>query len=91
VANFLDAYKAKYGETASAFNALGFDSVYLIKQAIVDAKSTNSVDIAKALAKVKNLKGVTGTMTIDSKHNPEKTISVEKLVNGKAVSATTVK
>ncbi|MFD1486162.1 ABC transporter substrate-binding protein [Lacticaseibacillus baoqingensis] len=91
VANFLDAYKAKYGDTASAFNALGFDSVYLIKQAIVDAKSTNSVDIAKALAKVKDLKGVTGTMTIDSKHNPEKTISVEKLVNGKAVSATTVK
>ncbi|WP_390410331.1 ABC transporter substrate-binding protein [Lacticaseibacillus jixiensis] len=91
VANFLDAYKAKYHTTASAFNALGYDSVYLLKQAIVDAKSTNSVDIAKAMAKVKNLKGVTGTMTIDAKHNPEKTISVEKLQNGKAVSATIVK
>ncbi len=91
VADFMDAYKAKYHTTASAFNALGYDSVYLLKQAIVDAKSTNSVDIAKALGKVKNLKGVTGTMTIDSKHNPEKTISVEKLVNGKAVSATVIK
>lgn len=30
-------------------------------------------------------------MTIDAKHNPEKTISVEKLVNGKAVSATVIK
>lgn len=91
VADFMAAYKAKHHTTASAFNALGYDSVYLLKQAIQDAKSTNSVDIAKALGKVKNLKGVTGTMTIDAKHNPEKTISVEKLVNGKAVSATVIK
>jgi branched-chain amino acid transport system substrate-binding protein len=35
--------------------------------------------------------GVTGTTTIDSKHNPEKPIAVEELTQGKITKAYTVK
>jgi len=81
-ANFLKAFKAKYQTTAPTFSALAYDSVYMIKAAIENEKSANSVKIADGLAKLKNFKGVTGTITMNKKHNPEKSIVVEKLTQG---------
>ncbi|MFC6165528.1 ABC transporter substrate-binding protein [Lactiplantibacillus dongliensis] len=81
-ANFLKAFKAKYHTTAPTFSALAYDSVYMIKAAIENEKSANSVKIATGLAKLKNFQGVTGTITMNQKHNPEKSIVVEKLTQG---------
>jgi len=81
-ANFLRAFKAKYHTTAPTFSALAYDSVYMIKAAIENEKSANSVKIANGLAKLKNFQGVTGTITMNQKHNPEKSIVVEKLTQG---------
>lgn len=88
---FMKAFKAKYNEDAPTFSALGYDTVYMVKKAIETEKSTNSVKIAKGLAKIKNFHGVSGTITIDKKHNPQKTIAIEKLVDGKVAKAFTVK
>lgn len=79
---FMSAFKAKYGTTAPTFSALAYDSVYMIKQAIENEGSANSVKIADGLAKIKNFKGTTGTITIDKNHNAKKTISIEQLTNG---------
>ncbi|WP_242257766.1 ABC transporter substrate-binding protein [Streptococcus thoraltensis] len=87
-AEFAKAYKEKYGEEPSMFAALGYDSVYMVADAAEGAK--NSAEIAKNLAKTKDFEGATGTMTIDKKHNPVKSVSVVGLTDGKESSATVV-
>lgn len=63
----------------------------MIKTAIENEKSANSVKIRDGLAKIKNFDGVTGKITIDSKHDANKPIAVEHLNNGKVVGSTQIK
>ncbi|MFD1392807.1 ABC transporter substrate-binding protein [Lacticaseibacillus jixianensis] len=84
---FMADFKKEYKTDAPTFSALAYDSVLMVKQAIEDANSTNSVKIAKALAKIKNMPAVTGEMTVNKSHDPEKPIMIEKMTNGKVVSA----
>lgn len=84
---FMADFKKEYGTEAPTFSALAYDSVLMIKQAIESANSTNSVKIAKALAKIKNMPAVTGEMTVNAHHDPEKPIMIEELKAGKVVSA----
>ncbi len=88
--DFISAYKKEYDAEPSAFNALGYDSIYLIKQAIKDADSTDPEKIKDALEKVKDFEGVTGTMSIDKDHNPEKAAVVIQLTNGEESNATII-
>ena len=87
---FIEAYKAKYNAEPSTFNALAYDSLYMIKQAIEDQKSADSAAIQKGLANLKDFEGVTGTMTIDKNHNPEKSLVILGLTDGKESSAETI-
>ncbi|MBV7389105.1 MULTISPECIES: ABC transporter substrate-binding protein [Enterococcus] len=87
---FIDAFKAKYSKEPSAFNALAYDSVYMIKQAIEDQGEASSTAIQEGLANLKDFVGVTGTMTMDKDHNPEKQAVVLGLTDGKESSAETV-
>lgn len=87
---FIDAYRKKYNEEPSAFNALAYDSVYMIKQAIEDQKSADSAAITKGLANLKDFEGVTGSITMDKNHNPEKSLVVLGLTGGKETSADTI-
>ena len=57
---FVEAFKAKYSKEPSAFNALAYDAVYMIKQAIEDQDSADSTAIAEGLSALKNFQGVTG-------------------------------
>jgi branched-chain amino acid transport system substrate-binding protein len=91
VKNFMSAFKKKFHTDAPTFSALAYDSMYMVAKAAEDGKSTNSADIAKAMAKIKNMKGATGTMTIDAKHNPQKSIAIEQMTDGKVVKAYSVK
>lgn len=86
---FAQKYKKKYGEEPSMFVALAYDSVYMMADAAKGAKT--SKDISKALAQLKDFQGVTGTMTIDQKHNPIKSVTVIGLTKGKESSATVIK
>ena len=91
VKTFMSDYQKKFNAEAPTFSALSYDSVYMVKAAIEKANSTNSADIAKAMGKIKNMNGVTGKMSVDSKHNPEKTVSIEQMTDGKIVKAYSVK
>lgn len=90
VTPFVESFSKKYGKQPSAFNALGYDSVYMLKQAIEDADSADSAKITEALAKIKGFVGVTGEMSMDKNHNPEKSAVVLGLTDGKETSAETV-
>ena len=64
VKKFMIAYKNEFKKDPdNAFAALGYDTVYLIADAIRRAKSTEGAKIRDALAATKGLKAVTGTIT----------------------------
>ena len=63
----------------------------MIKAAIESQNSTNSVKIKNGLAKLTDFKGVTGTMTVNKKHNVDKSAFIEQLTNGTVSKTYTVK
>ncbi|MEN6327099.1 MAG: ABC transporter substrate-binding protein [Syntrophomonas sp.] len=83
---FVKAYQAKYNKVPDAFAALGYDSAKLLAQAIKDAGSDDPQKVTEALAKIKDFPAITGTMSINDKHNPVKKIVVIEFKDGKLVS-----
>lgn len=84
IQDFVKAFEDEYGEAPNAFHALGYDTVYFIADAIERAgDDVTGEAIQKALAATKDLSLVTGTFTVDEKHNPVKSASVLEYVDGK--------
>ena len=83
-AKFLSDYKAKFNLDGRSFSALGYDSAYIIAQAIENAGSTDSQAIINAMAAA-DYDGITGHITFDENGDPIKTVSVLKCSNGAAV------
>lgn len=83
IQKFVETFKAEYKEAPNAFHALGYDTVYYIKDAIERAGSTDGEAIQKALAETKDLSLITGTFSVDKKHNPVKSATVLEYVDGK--------
>lgn len=82
VTKFKEAFKAKYGKDPDAFNALGYDLGYFMADALERAGEANSLKVRDALAATKDFKGVTGTLAIDEKHNPVKSVTIIEMKNG---------
>ena len=89
VVNFLANYKELYGEEANAFAALGYDSAYIMAQAIEKAGSTDAQAIIDALAATE-IDGVTGHITFDENGDPIKSVAVTRFVDGTAELATKI-
>ncbi|SNX53067.1 ABC transporter substrate-binding protein [Thermoanaerobacterium sp. RBIITD] len=83
VQNFIKRYKDAYGTEPDAFAALAYDSAGMLIQAIKNANSEDPAKITDALSKLKNFKGVTGTISIDDQHNPIKQTVIVELKDGK--------
>jgi len=64
VQSFVKAYTEAYKNgPENAFAALGYDTMYLIAEAIKTAKSAKSADIKAALAATQGFEGVTGQVS----------------------------
>ncbi|WP_397536622.1 ABC transporter substrate-binding protein [Rummeliibacillus pycnus] len=86
IQKFVKAFKEANGDQApDAFNALGYDTVYWLKDAIERAGSTDGEKVKDALASTKDLSLVTGNFSVDDKHNPVKTATVLEFKDGKQV------
>lgn len=86
IQKFVQAFKDANGDTApNAFNALGYDTVYYLADAIDRADSLDGEAIKNALEETKDLSLVTGTFSIDENHNPVKSATVLEFVNGAQV------
>jgi branched-chain amino acid transport system substrate-binding protein len=85
VKKFVEAYKAEYGRDAeNGFAALGYDTMYLIADAIKRANSTDPKVIRDAIANTSGFKAVTGTITYEEgKRVPKKSVSILKVADGK--------
>ncbi|WP_394235623.1 ABC transporter substrate-binding protein [Niallia oryzisoli] len=90
VQNFVKSFEAKYKETPDAFNALGYDTGYLLADAIKRAGSSDPVKIKQALEETKDLLLVTGNFAFDKQHNPVKPLTILTFENGKQVFETKI-
>ena len=91
IQNFVSAFKAKYKDKSpDAFNALGYDTGYFLADAIKRAGSADSEKIKEALEKTDDLELVTGTFTLDEKHNPIKSATILEFKEGKQVFNTKI-
>lgn len=86
-ADFISAYKAKFGTEPDAFAALAYDAANLAFDAIKRAGSTDPEKINEALAATAEFTGITGTIAIDASHDAVKSCVIVKLDNGVQVSA----
>lgn len=85
---FIKAFKEKNKDVEpDAFNALGYDLAKFTCDAIGRADKLDGESVKKALASTKDFKGVTGTITVDTNHNAQKSIVVIQLENGKPKSS----
>ncbi len=90
VKNFVENYRTEYNEDPISPSALGYDSVYLVKQAIENA---GSLDKKVVTDSIKNIEftGVTGSFKFDENNNPVKSSSMIEITNGEYKFSTEVK
>ena len=79
VQGYLKAYKEKFDSEPNSLSALGYDAVYVIKQAIENGGGATSDQITEGLRKIKDFKGVTGTFGINANRDAEKAITMLKI------------
>lgn len=82
---FVTAFTEKNGSAPNTFHALGYDTVYFLKDAIERADKVDGESIKKALEETTDLSLITGTFTVDENHNPVKSATVLEYVDGKQV------
>jgi len=84
IKKFIAAYKAEYkNDPENAFAALGYDTVYLLVDAIKRAGGTDSAAIKNAIETTKDFAGITGNVTFSpDSHVPQKGVTVIDIENG---------
>lgn len=81
VQEFVKNYKDEFGIDADMFTGLAYDSVYVIKEAIESAGSSNPKDVNDALTNITDFPGITGTFSFDEMHDPVKTVNIIEIQN----------
>ncbi len=81
VQNLVKSFKAKYNKAPNSFAVLGYDSVYILKDAIEAAGTFDVEKVRDALEKTDG-NYVTGHITFDEKRNPVKSAVMIEFVKG---------
>ena len=83
IKKFITAYTAAYGHAPeNAFAALGYDSVYLLVDAIKRAGSMDAKGLKSALEGTKGFPGITGAITFSAdSHVPQKGVTIIDVEN----------
>ena len=85
IKKFMAAYKAEYGhDPENAFAALGYDTIYLLADAVKRAGSTDSAAVKTALEATSGFAGITGSITFSAGvHVPQKGVTIIDIEGGK--------
>lgn len=83
VQQFVKAFQAKFNEIPDAMAALGYDSAWVLADAIKRAGTTESAKLREAIASTKDFPGVTGRTTIDAERNASKPAVILTVENGR--------
>ena len=84
VKDFIENYSKKYGGSPTTFSALGYDSAYVMAEAIKNAGSTEGSDLVDQLLKTE-ITGVTGNFVFSENGDPQKSISIIQIIDGQLV------
>ena len=87
---FVAAYKKEYNEAPNGFAALAFDATNLMLDALNRANEADPLKVNDAIRQTKDLKTVTGTVSIDEFHNAVKSAVVIELIDGVDARSTLV-
>jgi branched-chain amino acid transport system substrate-binding protein len=92
IKKFIAAYNTEYGhDPENAFAALGYDSMYLLADAIKRAGSTDPKAVQAALLATKDLPGITGSISFtNGAHVPQKGVTLIEIKGGKFTLAAEV-
>lgn len=82
IQEFVSSYREQFDVEPDMFTGLAYDSVYIVKEAIERAGSTDPVAINEEIEKTENFEGVTGTFSFDENHNPVKSVSIIEIQEG---------
>ena len=90
VQTFVKSFKAKYNKAPNSFAALGYDCVYMLRDAIKASGSTDDSAKIRDALEATNGDYVTGHIVFDANRNPVKSAVMIKLVkadDGKLATA----
>jgi len=90
VQSFVQNYSRTYNEAPGAMSALGYDAMKIVARTIADAGTASPQAIRDGLAKLSGYNGVTGTISINEKHNATKPAVVLQIRDGKFAYHTTI-
>jgi branched-chain amino acid transport system substrate-binding protein len=90
VQEFIQKYKAKFGETPDGLAALGYDAARILADAMGRASSTGGTQIAAELAKTQDFDGVTGRISIDKDRNAVKPAVMLEMKDGVPTYVSTI-
>jgi len=82
VVKYVTNFKAKFGKEPTSFAALAYDSVYMLKDAIVKAGGIDKIELVRDALEATDGDYVTGHLTFDEHHNPIKSAVMLELVQG---------
>lgn len=84
VKEFVDAYKKRYnGKMPDTMAALGYDSAYVLVDAMRRAGTTEAAKLRDAIAATRGYVAVTGTLTLDAARNATKSVVILQVQGGK--------
>lgn len=89
IKKFVDSYKEEFKSEPSSFAALGYDAIYMFKDAFEKANSKDPKKVIEAIKQL-NFDGVTGKLKFDDNNNPIKAVTIIKIEDGKYVKDSVV-
>jgi branched-chain amino acid transport system substrate-binding protein len=87
VQNFVTRFRQRFDRDPDAVNALSYDAMRMLAEAIRRAGSLDRPAIRDQLAATRDFDGVSGVITMGPDRNPIKPVVIVKVENGKAVFA----
>ena len=87
---FLAAYETRYGARPTSFAALGYDSVYMLRDALAKVDNWSDTAAIRDAFRATNGSYVTGNLSFDEHRNPVKSAVILEVVkddNGKLTTA----
>lgn len=82
VREFVEKYRAKYGEVPDAMAVLGYDAAGILVDALARAGTTDGPKLRDAIAATKDYPGVSGTISMDPQRNARKDAVVIEIKDG---------
>ena len=89
VSSFVTKFTEKYKVAPTAFAALAYDAVYMMKQAMEEAGSTDFDKVVAAISNI-NFSGITGDIRYENSGDPTKAVIIVRMVDGKYTAFTKV-